>query len=117
MKFLIDAQLPKRLANRLRNQGHDAVHTLDLPAKNRTGDEDVNELSLKDGRVVVTKDGDFVDSFLLRRRPYKLLWISTGNIGNRELERLFSANLGRVVRALDEYDFVELDRTSLIVRR
>ena len=36
MKFLVDAQLPRRLADYLRAAGHDAVHTLDLPNANRT---------------------------------------------------------------------------------
>jgi len=36
MKFLIDAHLPKRLAQLLQRLGHDAIHTLDLPGKNRT---------------------------------------------------------------------------------
>jgi hypothetical protein len=30
MTFLVDAQLPRRLAHRLRDRGHDALHTLDL---------------------------------------------------------------------------------------
>jgi len=38
MKFLVDAQLPRRLAYRLQDAGHDAVHTLDLPLANRTPD-------------------------------------------------------------------------------
>lgn len=31
MKFLIDAQLPRRMALWLGETGHDAKHTLDLP--------------------------------------------------------------------------------------
>ncbi len=34
MKFLVDAQLPRWLANKLRDQGHDVLHTLDLPESN-----------------------------------------------------------------------------------
>ncbi len=34
MKFLVDAQLPRRLCIWLRQQGHDAVHTLDLDSGN-----------------------------------------------------------------------------------
>ncbi|MDX2141401.1 MAG: DUF5615 family PIN-like protein [Chloroflexota bacterium] len=30
MKFLVDAQLPRRLALTLRAQGHDALHTAHL---------------------------------------------------------------------------------------
>ena len=31
MKFLVDAQLPRRLVCELVDLGHDAIHTLDLP--------------------------------------------------------------------------------------
>ena len=58
-----------------------------------------------------------MDSFLLRSEPHKLCLIATGNIGNRELEVLFRDNLEHVVSALDAYDFIELDRTSLICHR
>ncbi|MBI3650965.1 MAG: DUF5615 family PIN-like protein [Acidobacteria bacterium] len=34
MKFLVDAQLPRRLANKLREFGHESLHTLDLPNGN-----------------------------------------------------------------------------------
>jgi predicted nuclease of predicted toxin-antitoxin system len=36
MKFLIDAQLPRRLAHQLRTAGFEAIHTLDLPQGNRS---------------------------------------------------------------------------------
>lgn len=44
MKFLVDAQLPRRLAGRLREAGHEAIHTLDLPLGNRTTDTLINDL-------------------------------------------------------------------------
>jgi predicted nuclease of predicted toxin-antitoxin system len=36
MKFLINAQLPRRLAHQLRAAGLETTHTLDLPEGNRT---------------------------------------------------------------------------------
>lgn len=69
MNFLFDAQLPRRLAVRLRELGHDTIHTLDLPRANKTTDDEINELSVRELRVVVTKDSDFVDSFLLLGQP------------------------------------------------
>ena len=44
MNFLIDAQLPRRLAHWLCEAGHDGVHTRDLPLGNRTPDSAVNEI-------------------------------------------------------------------------
>jgi predicted nuclease of predicted toxin-antitoxin system len=114
MKFLVDAQLPRRLVGRLREAGHEALHTLDLPLGNRTTDTAINELSAREGYIVVTKDSDFVNSFLLSRRPYKLLLVSTGNISNAELEALFVSNIERIAEGFDTLDFVELDRKALI---
>ncbi len=114
MKFLVDAQLPRHLAASLKWSGHDVLHTLDLPSGNRTPDWRINEISVAEQRIVVTKDADFVNSFLLSGVPYKLLLVSTGNISNRELESLFVKNLSAIVGALEIYEFVEITRTSLI---
>jgi predicted nuclease of predicted toxin-antitoxin system len=114
MNFLIDAQLPRRLSRWLKAEGHDAIHTLDLPTGNRTEDTRINALSIREQRVVVTKDTDFVDTFLLQRAPCKLLLVATGNIANPELVRLFEDNLDAIVQALETSDFVELGRDSLI---
>ncbi|MGI8649482.1 MAG: DUF5615 family PIN-like protein [Rubrobacter sp.] len=114
MNFLLDAQLPRRLAYRLREAGHDTLHTLDLPEGNRTSDPEINDLSLREDRVVVTKDSDFVDSFLLSQKPYKLLLISTGNITNADLEALFSAQIQRLAEGFESYDHLELTREALI---
>ncbi len=70
MRFLIDAQLPRRLAGQFRQASLEAVHTLDLPDGNRTTDRVINELSIKEQYVVVTKDADFVETFLLKREPW-----------------------------------------------
>ena len=65
MKFLVDAQLPRLLAFRLREAGNDAVHTLDLSAGNRTTDVEILAIAYREGRVIITKDADFVTSFIL----------------------------------------------------
>jgi predicted nuclease of predicted toxin-antitoxin system len=114
MKFLVDAHLPRHLALLLREHGYDAIHTLDLAEGNRTTDNRINEISEMQRRVVITKDADFVNSFLISKRPYKLLLISTGNISNQELEGLFVRNLPAIVLALTNFDYMELTRTSLI---
>src|SRR5574337_519848 len=97
MRFLVDAHLPRRIARRLQAAGHDVLHTLDLPDGNRTTDAEINAISLREQRVVVTKDADFVNSFLLKHQPYKLLLISTGNIKNADFESLLIAQLPAIV--------------------
>lgn len=114
MKLLVDAHLPRRLVRRLREAGHEALHTFDLPLGNRTTDTFINELSIREQYVVVTKDADFVNSFLLFHKPYKLLLISTGNIKNVELESLFLANLDKIAQGFESFDYIEIDRRSVI---
>ena len=48
MKFLIDAQLPRRLAHQLEVAGFETIHTLDLPQGNRTTDR---SLTLAQGTI------------------------------------------------------------------
>jgi len=115
VKFLVDAQLPRRLARRLRELGHDSLHTLDLPNGNRTPDREVNVVALHEERVVITKDADFVSSFLLLGEPDKLLMISTGNITNADLESLLFPALPAIVEALQDHRYIELTRTALII--
>lgn len=87
-----------------------------MPERNRTTDETINDLSVRDLRVVITKDTDFVDSFLLSNEPHKLLLITTGNVGNAALEHLFMAQLPVIVEAFKSYNYLELSRTDLIFR-
>lgn len=115
MKLLIDAHLPRRLVLRLRERGHDAIHTLDLPRANRTTDREINEISIRESRVVATKDSDFVDSLLLHRQPFKLLLVTTGNIRNAVLESLFLENLDRIVPAFTMHDYVELSKSAVVL--
>jgi predicted nuclease of predicted toxin-antitoxin system len=117
MKFIVDAQLPRRLARFLQDQGHDALHTLDLPQRNATPDGSINMISIDQERVVITKDADFVDSFLTIQQPYKLLLITTGNIRNSELETLFATSILRIVELLGQHSYIELNQYSIIVHQ
>lgn len=93
-----------------------AIHVLDLPAGARTSDEELMIVADRDGRIVVTKDADFVDSHLLRGQPAKLLLISTGNIANRELQALLIGWLPDITRAFQSANFIELGRGGVTVR-
>ena len=114
MKLLVDAQLPRRLSAQLRQAGFEVTHTLDLPEGNRTTDQALTNLSIAEQAVVITKDSDFVGSFLLRREPWKLLLVSTGNIRNDELLSLFQLNIAQIADSFKAFDFIEINQTSMI---
>ena len=114
-EFLVDAQLPKHLAEALTTAGHDTLHTLDLPKGNRTLDEEVAALAMREDRILITKDSDFVTTFHLQNSPPKLLLVSTGNVDNGTLLHLFLTNLVHLEHVFTENSFVELGRTALTI--
>jgi predicted nuclease of predicted toxin-antitoxin system len=116
VKFLVDAHLPRRLARWLAEHGCDAIHTLDLPAANRTTDPQIAAIADLEERIVVTKDADFVDSHILRGTPRRLLLISTGNISNRQLQELLTSVIPDILREFERSDFLEFGREGLLDR-
>jgi predicted nuclease of predicted toxin-antitoxin system len=100
----------------LARHGHDANHTLDLPAKNATKDSILNQISLDEQRVVISKDSDFFYSHLVLGRPWKLLLVKTGNMSTEDLCSLFERHLSEVTAALEQYTLVEIDRASVTPR-
>jgi predicted nuclease of predicted toxin-antitoxin system len=114
-KFLLDAQLPFRLKKLFAEFGVDTIHTLDLPKANATKDSEIVKIAVEGGYIVITKDGDFVESYLLQNKPEKLLFLSCGNISNRELEQLFRSNLPRIISEFEINNFIEIDKNDLII--
>jgi predicted nuclease of predicted toxin-antitoxin system len=114
MKFLVDANLPYKLTLRLRQSGFDAIHTDDLPNKERTSDKEIRQISIDQSRVVVTKDSDFLDSHLIQGIPGKLVFITTGNVVNRDLLYLIEKNFMALIKALEMYDLIEMNNEEII---
>ena len=113
MKFIVDAHPPRTLCRLLERDGHDCRHTSDLPAQNATKDRVINQVSLDEDRVVVSKDGDFFYSHILQGRPWKPLLVQTGNISTGGLSALFERHLPDIVSALQSHTLVEVDRTTV----
>jgi predicted nuclease of predicted toxin-antitoxin system len=58
MKFLVDENLPPRLAAWLRDRGHDAVHAKDLGLLGRS-DADIADAARAGSFTIITQDADF----------------------------------------------------------
>ncbi len=97
MKFLLDAQLPPSLKQLFIARGYDCIHTLDLELGNDTPDKVINKISVLEQRILITKDSDFFDSFLLRNEPYKLILVKLGNTSKKELIHFFEENFTAII--------------------
>lgn len=116
MKFLIDAQLPRKMRSWFSDAGVDALHTLDMPTGNRSTDEQIRRFSESDGRVLISKDADFVDSHLLTGHPQKLLLISTGNLSNSAFASLLVPLIPELDHLFQTHSFLELTSEGIVLR-
>lgn len=116
MKFLVDEQLPGNLVKWLNEQGYDAIHATSLGTGIRISDTDITMRSMKESRIVISKDIDFFNRYTLLKEPYKLLYLTTGNIKNSDLLRLFERNWPTIQNLLTSHDVIEMNQKSILIR-
>ncbi|MCF8246048.1 MAG: DUF5615 family PIN-like protein [Saprospiraceae bacterium] len=116
MKFLIDEQLPISLVKWLAGQGFDVIHATALGKNMKISDKDVCRESITNQRVVISKDIDFLNSFLIKKEPWKLIYLTTGNISNKYLLALFQSNLNQIIDLFDKANVVEMSQQNILVR-
>ncbi len=93
MKIWVDAQLPPTLANWLCvTFSLDATALRDLSLRDAK-DIEIFEAARTENAVIMTKDSDFIDLVCRLGTPPQILWITCGNVTNRNLRRLLTATL------------------------
>lgn len=110
MKFLIDAQLPPSLKQVFISKGYDCIHTLDLESGNETPDKIINVVSVAEQRILITKDSDFFDSFIVKNEPYKLILVKLGNTSKNELIKFFSDQFNQIIEKIKVEDMILLSK-------
>ncbi|MGA7675427.1 MAG: DUF5615 family PIN-like protein [Rhizomicrobium sp.] len=100
MKFLLDAQLPPRLAKALARKGREAKHVYAcglLTAKDR----DIWRFAVKEGATIVTKDADFAAMRMHAPDGPPVVWLRLGNTGNDALEKALLSALPEIAVAIE----------------
>ena len=85
MKFVRDVNIAIRIAKFLVTQGAETIHVNQLPKKWHTADAVIREIADAQDLIVISKDSDFRDSFLLRRTPKKLVHVCLGNAATEDI--------------------------------
>lgn len=78
MKFLVDEQLPPKLAKHLCRLGLDCVHVRDLRLE-RSDDKTIWRVAQSENRVVIAKDRDYLALAARSADAGKLVWVRLGN--------------------------------------
>ena len=110
MKFLLDAQLPPSLKQLFIDNGYDCIHTLDLEFGNETTDKIINQISIAEQRILITKDSDFFDSFIIKKEPYKLIFVKLGNTSKKELLQFFYDRFAEITEKIKVEDMILLSK-------
>ena len=114
MKLIVDAQLPVKLCEILKQLGLESIHVDELPKGDETPDMEITKIADPENLIVVTKDFDFYHSHTALGKPKKLFLITTGNLKNRQLFDLFRNNALIIKNALNKSSFVELSNEGII---
>lgn len=105
MKFVIDENLPPRLALWLRERGHDAVHCRSVLGDDRS-DGALALYAVAEARIIVTKDTDFDPP----RGNERVVRLRIGNGSNVELFDWLEARLDAAIARLKRSEiYVEVD--------
>lgn len=100
MKLWIDAQLPPTLANWLSVTFElEAAALRDLSLRDAQ-DIEIFEAARAENAVIMTKDSDFIDLVCRLGTPPQILWLTCGNVTNRNLRQLLSATLPNALEEL-----------------
>lgn len=101
------------LVNVLIGKGYEATHVTTLSTDRRVSDSLIVQQSSGGEFVIVTKDVDFLNSYLVKGLPKEIIYVATGNIKNRELLSLFRQHILEITYQLDVYNVVEINKFGM----
>lgn len=116
MKFLCDVHISFKLANYLRSLKFETIHVNQILDKWLTKDEEICSYADENDLIVLTKDADFRNSFLISNTPKKLIRVRLGNLSNSILIKAISDHLPTIQTLNSNGGFmIELDQLSATV--
>jgi predicted nuclease of predicted toxin-antitoxin system len=106
VKIWIDAQLPPTVANWLSvTFSLEAFALRDLAFRDAQ-DIDIFEAARAENAVIMTKDSDFIDLVCRLGAPPQILWLTCGNVTNRNLRQLLTATLPDALEQLRQGEII-----------
>jgi predicted nuclease of predicted toxin-antitoxin system len=106
MIIWIDAQLPPTLAEWIvETFGVTAVSLRELGLRDAK-DIEIFEAARQPNVVIMSKDSDFVDLVCRLGTPPQILWLTCGNVTNRNLKQLLQATLLTAIDQLHQGELV-----------
>ena len=100
MRFLLDANLPARLAQEFTDTGHDCTH-MEALLPRYAPDTEIARIANDSGAVLVSRDADFVQLSSNRTLTVPLIWVRLGNLRRAAMASAIRARLPAMVRSIE----------------
>lgn len=113
MRFLCDDHVSYKLVKYLKDLSIETIHVNEILDKWNTTDKDICIYADENDLIVITKDADFRNSFLIKNTPNKLVKVNLGNISTRVFIEVISDNLQAIQTLNSSGGFmIELDKDT-----
>lgn len=100
MRFLLDANLPARVALEFIDAGHDCDH-MELLLPRYSSDTDIARLANDMGAVLVSRDADFVQLARDGRLKVPFIWVRLGNLRTAAISSAIRARLPALIVSIE----------------
>ena len=110
LTFIIDENITPDAVNIFKEAGLIAYHVNELKkhSKQRIVDDQLRRLNLQKRYVLVTKDDDFVHSFVNRKVPDKLIFLY-GMDSKATLIKRLTPLVAEIADLISQHDFIEIN--------
>jgi predicted nuclease of predicted toxin-antitoxin system len=102
VRFLIDAQLPPKLAQWLNDRNADAIHVSDIVNGLFLPDIKLWNIARSEDRIIVTKDMDFFELSAVYGAPPRVIILRFGNCSNNMMLMNLSSAWTNLVNYLND---------------
>lgn len=102
MNIWIDAQLPPTLANWMSSNFDITAISLKELSLRDAKDIEIFEAARISNAIIMRKDSDFIDLVCRLGTPPQVLWITCGNVTNRNLRQLLTATLSTALEQIKQ---------------
>ena len=109
MVFIVDENISPEAVPILTKTGLVAYHVNHLKASpsQRIVDDQLRRLTIRKGAIIITKDDDFVKSFVDRKVPEKMVYLYGSQSKSQDLDQIRSV-APQLLHFLMKHDFIEV---------
>lgn len=98
MRFICDVHISYKIVRHLNSLGYETIHVNEILDKWFTKDKEISSYTDSNDLILITKDSDFKNSFVINQTPRKLIKINLGIISNQELIKTLTDNLEFILK-------------------